>query len=115
MTRHATDPSKRTTLLTLGALVVAGAALGVAGESRAQVGEKVVRIILPVATASGVDTITRAASPALAKALGYPVAVENQPGAGGIVGTSARVAAAPEIPTMVEQGLPGYLVEAGSR
>ena len=28
------------------------------------------------------------------------------------VGTAQRVAAAPEIPTLLEQGLPGYLVEA---
>jgi tripartite-type tricarboxylate transporter receptor subunit TctC len=27
------------------------------------------------------------------------------------VGTATRLAAAPEIPTMVEQGMPGYLVE----
>ncbi|MDQ3188021.1 MAG: tripartite tricarboxylate transporter substrate-binding protein [Pseudomonadota bacterium] len=57
---------------------------------------KVIRFILPVATASGVDTITRAASPALSAALGYPVVVENQPGAGGIVGTSALVKSAPD-------------------
>jgi len=57
---------------------------------------KVIRLILPVATASGVDTITRAASPALSAALGYPVVVENQPGAGGIVGTSALVKSAPD-------------------
>ena len=48
---------------------------------RAQ-GDHPVKIILPVATASGVDTITRAAQPALSKALGAPVVVENQPGAG---------------------------------
>ncbi len=55
----------------------------------AQVGEKTVRFILPNATGSGVDAITRAAQPALAKALGHPVVVENQPGAGGIVGLQA--------------------------
>ncbi|MEP6607549.1 MAG: tripartite tricarboxylate transporter substrate binding protein [Burkholderiaceae bacterium] len=57
---------------------------------------KVVRFILPVATASGVDTITRAALPALAAALGHPVVVENQPGAGGIVGTSALTKSPPD-------------------
>src|SRR4029079_16732516 len=59
-----------------------------------------VKIILPVATASGVDTITRAAQPALSKALGAPVVVENQPGAGGIVGTQALVKAAPDGSTL---------------
>jgi tripartite-type tricarboxylate transporter receptor subunit TctC len=58
--------------------------------------DKPIRFILPVATASGVDTITRAASPALSKALGHPIVVDNQPGAGGVVGTSQLVKAAPD-------------------
>jgi tripartite-type tricarboxylate transporter receptor subunit TctC len=58
-------------------------------------GDKAVRFVLPNATGSGVDAITRAAQPALAKALGMAVVVDNQPGAGGIVGLStlARSAA----------------------
>ena len=64
--------------------------------AHAQLGERPVKFILPVATASGVDTITRAAQPALSKALDAPVVVENQPGAGGIVGTSALVKSAPD-------------------
>jgi tripartite-type tricarboxylate transporter receptor subunit TctC len=51
--------------------------------------DKSVRFILPNATGSGVDAITRTAQPALAKALGHPVIVDNQPGAGGIVGLQA--------------------------
>jgi tripartite-type tricarboxylate transporter receptor subunit TctC len=61
------------------AAAVAAATLAVP-PALAQVTEKVVRFVLPNATGSGVDAITRAAQPALAKALG-PV-VENQPGAG---------------------------------
>ncbi|MCU0966593.1 MAG: tripartite tricarboxylate transporter substrate-binding protein [Burkholderiaceae bacterium] len=52
-------------------------------------GDKTVRFILPNATGSGVDAITRTAQGALAKALGHPVIVDNQPGAGGIVGLQA--------------------------
>ena len=63
------------TTLILGAFVASGSSL-------AQVGEKAVRFVLPNATGSGVDTITRTAQPALSKALGMPVIVENQPGAG---------------------------------
>jgi tripartite-type tricarboxylate transporter receptor subunit TctC len=51
--------------------------------------DKNIRFILPNATGSGVDAITRTAQPALAKALGHPVIVDNQPGAGGIVGLQA--------------------------
>jgi tripartite-type tricarboxylate transporter receptor subunit TctC len=58
--------------------------------------DKPMRVILPVGAGSGVDTIMRAASPALAKALGQPVVIENLPGAGGITGTTALVRAAPD-------------------
>lgn len=51
--------------------------------------DKSIRFILPNATGSGVDAITRSVQPALAKALGHPVIVDNQPGAGGIVGLQA--------------------------
>jgi tripartite-type tricarboxylate transporter receptor subunit TctC len=58
--------------------------------------DKPVRFILPNATGSGVDAITRAAQPALAKALGHPIVVDNQPGAGGIVGLQALARSAPD-------------------
>src|SRR5436190_13302401 len=73
-----------------------GAALAMLVPVHAQMGERPVKFILPVATASGVDTITRTAQPALSKALAAPVVIENQPGAGGIVGTSALVKSAPD-------------------
>lgn len=59
-------------------------------------GEKTVRVVLPNAVSSGVDTITRSAQAALAKALGHPVVVENQPGAGGVVGVQTLARAAPD-------------------
>jgi len=62
----------------------------------AQVVEKTVKFILPNATGSGVDAITRAAQPALAKALGFAVIVDNQPGAGGILGLQALSKTAPD-------------------
>jgi tripartite-type tricarboxylate transporter receptor subunit TctC len=55
-----------------------------------------VRMILPNATGSGVDAITRAASPALSKALNASVVVENQPGAGGVVGLQTLARSAPD-------------------
>ncbi len=62
--------------------------------------DKPVRFILPNATGSGVDAITRAAQPALSKALGRPVIVDNQPGAGGIVGLQALARSAPDGSTL---------------
>lgn len=58
--------------------------------------ERTTRFILPNATGSGVDAITRTAQAALAKALGTAVIVDNQPGAGGIVGVQAITRAAPD-------------------
>jgi len=55
-----------------------------------------VRFILPNATGSGVDAITRAAQPALSKALNAAVVVENQPGAGGVVGLQTLARSAPD-------------------
>ena len=57
---------------------------------------KPLRVILPVGPGSGVDTIIRAAAPALSKSLGQPVVVENLTGAGGIIGTTAITKAAPD-------------------
>jgi tripartite-type tricarboxylate transporter receptor subunit TctC len=89
-TREAQEVEIRFALVTLAALTIG------AGGAHAQIGEKAIKFILPVASASGVDTITRAASPALTRALGHPIVIDNQPGAGGIVGTSALVRSAPD-------------------
>ncbi|HOZ65468.1 MAG TPA: tripartite tricarboxylate transporter substrate-binding protein [Burkholderiaceae bacterium] len=58
--------------------------------------DKVVKFILPVSAGSGVDGIARAAQTALAKALGQGVVIENQPGAGGVVGTATMIKSAPD-------------------
>jgi len=89
--------SHSTSLITRRNVLAAGAALAAAGlplAGRAQSGN--VKFILPNATGSGVDAITRAAAPALAKALGANVVVENQPGAGGVLGLQALARSAPD-------------------
>ena len=96
MIQSTRSPARRATMIRLAGLLVGGALLGASGIAGAQMGERAVKIILPVATASGVDTITRAAQPALSKALGHPIVIDNQPGAGGIVGTSALVRSPPD-------------------
>lgn len=69
--------------------------------AQAQAGAgKPVRLILPISAGSGVDAIARAAGPALGKALGQPVVIENLPGAGGITGAAAVVKAAPDGSTL---------------
>jgi tripartite-type tricarboxylate transporter receptor subunit TctC len=58
--------------------------------------DKPIRFILPVAPGSGVDTITRASSAALSKSLGHTIVIDNQPGAGGVIGTNTMVKSAPD-------------------
>ncbi len=87
---------KRVTV-TLAALGLAATALSSAAQSPEPASSaRVVRFILPNATGSGVDTITRTVAPALSRALGHNVVVENQPGAGGVIGTSAMIRSAPD-------------------
>ena len=84
---HTTTVDRRR-LLTLALGTTAGALCALTGQP-ASSQERTVRFILPNATGSGVDAITRAAQPALAKALGHAVIVDNQAGAGGVVGLQA--------------------------
>ncbi|MGN6828863.1 Bug family tripartite tricarboxylate transporter substrate binding protein [Paucibacter sp. M5-1] len=79
------------------ALVALAALLAVGGAHADSATDKPLRLILPVGAGSGVDTIIRAVTPALSKALGgQAVVIENLPGAGGITGTAALVKAAPD-------------------
>lgn len=81
---------RRKAIAVLGGCCLAGATAG-----HAWAGSPV-RFILPVSSGSGVDALARAASAQLAGALGLPVVIDNQPGAGGLVGTQALVRAAPD-------------------
>ena len=92
MTRPSLSMSRRHALAGLGGLALGA---GLPGAALAQ-SDKPLRFILPVSAGSGVDAITRAASNALAKALGQPVVIENQPGAGGVVGTQAMIRSVPD-------------------
>ncbi len=83
--------TRRATLCTLAALAL-GASLPMAAQAQANT----VKLILPNAAGSGVDAIARAAQPALAKALGQSVVVDNQPGASGVIGLQALSRAAPD-------------------
>jgi len=88
---HHHDISRRT-------LLAAALAAGLPAGALAQAGT--VKFILPNATGSGVDAITRAAAPALGKALNASVVVDNQPGAGGVVGLQALARSAPDGSTL---------------
>lgn len=92
MTPH-NNPSRRKLLVTA---VASAAALALGWPLAAIAQTGTVRFILPNAVGSGVDAITRAAQPALGKALNASVVVDNQPGAGGVVGLQALARSAPD-------------------
>jgi tripartite-type tricarboxylate transporter receptor subunit TctC len=89
-----TPHNRRHMLALLGAL---GCSWPLRGQAQS---ERPVKLILPVSAGSGVDAIARAASAQLGKALGQSVVIDNQPGAGGVVGAQALVRALPDGQTL---------------
>ena len=85
--------SRRQVIAAAGALATSSVSMRLAAQSPS---DKTVKFILPVGAGSGVDGITRAAQAALGKALQASVVIENQPGAGGVVGTNALTKSAPD-------------------
>ena len=95
-----TPLSRRESLIRLSSTAIAVASMGASSALLAQPSDRPVKFILPVSPGSGVDGIARAAQNALGKALGQPVVIENQPGAGGVVGTAAMIKSAPDGQTL---------------
>ena len=85
--------SRRQMMMTAGALAASPISIRLAAQT---VSDKTIKFILPVGAGSGVDGITRAAQASLAKALQASIVIDNQPGAGGVVGTQALTKAAPD-------------------
>ena len=88
--------TRRRKTLTVLATGVAGAVMAALPLHAQAQTERSVKFILPNATGSGIDAITRAAAPALSKSLGAPVVVENQAGASGLIGLQALAKSAPD-------------------
>jgi len=78
--------------LGLAALLVAAAML----PARAAYPERPVRMVVPVAAGGGVDVLARMIAQRLSERLGQQFVVENRPGAAGVIGTKAVIAAAPD-------------------
>lgn len=58
--------------------------------------EKTIRIVAPSSPGGGTDVLARFLGAKLAESWGQSVVIENRPGAGGIIGTSAVAQAAPD-------------------
>ena len=78
------------------ALALAVATLLLPAASFAAWPEKPIRIVVTFAAGGASDIVARAISDPLAKALGQPVIVDNKPGAGGTLGGTEVVRAAPD-------------------
>lgn len=74
------------------------------GPAAAEFPEKPIRMVIPYGQGGATDTIGRMVADPLSKALGVPVVVTNQPGAGGAVGIASALQAAPD----------GYTIAVGS-
>lgn len=58
--------------------------------------DKPIRIVIPLAAGSTTDALVRTAAPKMSAMLGVPVVIENLPGAGGALGSTAVAKAQPD-------------------
>jgi tripartite-type tricarboxylate transporter receptor subunit TctC len=78
-------------------LTLALASAGFAGLARAETWpSRFITLVLPSSPGSAIDVTARKLAPALAKALGQQIVIDNKPGAGGLIGTAALVKSAPD-------------------
>ena len=84
-------------------LVVAVAALCMAGAQAQEYPVKTIRLIVPLTTGAGADIAARIVAQRMSEHWKQPVIVDNRPGAGGQIGTSAVVKAEPDGHTLLVQ------------
>src|SRR5689334_6586930 len=77
---------------------LAAAALPLAGAAAAQSAwpERPIKVVVPNAPGSSVDTIGRVACTELARVLGQPLVIDNRAGAAGALGVEVARGAAPD-------------------
>jgi tripartite-type tricarboxylate transporter receptor subunit TctC len=87
-------------------LIASTTTLITAGTSSAQAyPTKPIKIVLPLAAGSPIDSMARLTASALSSRLGQPVIVENRAGGGGTIATKAVATAAPDGYTLLFVGL----------
>jgi len=84
-------------------LVAAVAALGLAGAQAQEYPVKTIRLIVPLTTGAGADIAARIVAQRMSEHWKQPVIVDNRPGAGGQIGTSAVVKSEPDGHTLLVQ------------
>jgi tripartite-type tricarboxylate transporter receptor subunit TctC len=90
----------------IAALITSAATLVAAGTSSAGTyPTKPIKIVLPLAAGSPIDSMARLTASALSSRLGQPVIVDNRAGGGGTIATKAVATAAPDGYTLLFVGL----------
>jgi tripartite-type tricarboxylate transporter receptor subunit TctC len=84
-------------------LFAAIAALAVGGAQAQDYPTKTIRLIVPLTTGAGADIAARIIAQRMSEHWKLPVIVDNRPGAGGQIGTSAVVKAEPDGHTLLVQ------------
>jgi tripartite-type tricarboxylate transporter receptor subunit TctC len=91
------------------------AALAVPAVARAQADfpNRPLRMVVPFAAGGSADVVARITALGMQEALGQPVVVENRGGSGGVIGSEAVLAAAPDGYTFVFHTLSSAVLNAG--
>ncbi|MFT8246522.1 Bug family tripartite tricarboxylate transporter substrate binding protein [Roseomonas sp. BN140053] len=93
---------------------LAGLAAALGGPALAQSGEawpsRPVRIIAPFAPGGSADTLGRLVGQELSQSLKQPFVVENRPGGGGVLGSSAVARAAPDGYNLLISGIASHVI-----
>ena len=84
-------------------LVAVLAALAMAGVQAQDYPTKTIRLVVPLTTGAGADIAARIIAQRMSEHWKQPVIVDNRPGAGGQIGTSAVVKAEPDGHTLLVQ------------
>jgi tripartite-type tricarboxylate transporter receptor subunit TctC len=84
-------------------LLAAVAALGMAGAQAQEYPSKPIRLVVPLSTGAGADIAARIVAQRMNEHWKFPAIVDNRPGAGGQIGTSAVVKAEPDGHTLLVQ------------
>ena len=87
-----------------------------AAPAQAQTGEypvRAIRMIVPFAAGGSADLVARITAQGMSDQLGQPVVVENRGGSGGVIGSEAVLAAAPDGYTIAFHSMSSAVLNAG--
>jgi tripartite-type tricarboxylate transporter receptor subunit TctC len=93
--------------------LLAGLALPVVARAQAEYPSRPVRMVVPFAAGGSADVVARITALGMQEALGQPVVVENRGGSGGVIGSEAVLASAPDGYTFCFHTLSSAVLNAG--